>query len=139
MFLIKIVDEPIDEISIRTWIGTDGSGAICIFLGRSRDNHDGKKVIKLEYEGYRTMAAQELKKIAAHMLKQWELERVAIVHRLGLVPIGESSVLIAVSAPHRDAAFTACRYGIDQIKVSVPIWKKEFYEGGERWIGSHSC
>ena len=132
----KLTNNIIDENFVKEWLNSPKTGAICIFLGTARDHHDGKKVLKLEYEGYTQMALQEIEKIALSMSKKWELERIAIIHRLGVVPIQEASVIVGVSSVHREEAFLACKYGIDQIKVDVPIWKKEYYEGGEHWVGS---
>jgi molybdopterin synthase catalytic subunit len=92
----------------------------------------------LDYEAYPGMAIKELERIGADAKKQWPICRMAIVHRLGAVKIGEASVIIAVSSAHRDAAFAACRFAIEEIKKTVPIWKKEVFEGGEVWIGSQT-
>ena len=92
--------------------------------------------MKLEYEAYADMAVSEFEKIGAEAADRWELCKVAIRHRVGEVPIGETSVAIAVSAPHRAEAIEACHYAIDRLKLVAPIWKKEHFEGGEVWIGS---
>ena len=92
----------------------------------------------LEYEAYAEMAEKELARLGEQATKKWKIERIAIVHRLGAVHIGEASVVIAVSAAHRQDAFEACRFAIEELKKSVPIWKKEYFEGGEVWIGSQS-
>lgn len=129
-----IVDGVINEGSVRSWIGTPGSGAICIFSGTVRDNNNSRKVLKLEYEAYKPMAEEKLREITSEILKKWEIEKVSIIHRIGTVLVGEASVIVAVSAPHREDAFLACRYGIDKIKKVVPIWKKEYFEDGETWV-----
>lgn len=134
--LAKLTNEIINEADVRNWLTSSKAGAVCTFLGTARDYHEGKKVLKLEYEGYEKMALLEMEKIALIMLKKWELEQIAIIHRLGVVPIQEVSVIVGISSVHREEAFLACKYGIDQIKVNVPIWKKEYYEGGEHWVGS---
>jgi molybdopterin synthase catalytic subunit len=95
-------------------------------------------VIALDYDGYPEMAEKELARIGAVARKQWQICRMAIVHRLGPVQITESSVMIAVSSGHREAAFAACRFAIEEIKRTVPIWKKEVFEGGEVWIGTQT-
>ena len=95
-------------------------------------------MIRLEYECYPGMAEKEMQKIAAEVLTRWPIRKIAMMHRLGQVDIGEASVAIAVSSGHRHAAFEACHFAINQLKEIVPIWKKELYEGGELWIGSQT-
>ena len=112
------------------------AGAIATFIGTTRNNNDGRKVIALDYEAYPEMAEKELARVGDEATKRWEICRMAIVHRLGPVQITEPSVIIAVSSAHRDGAFAACRFAIEEIKRIVPIWKKEVYEGGEIWIGT---
>jgi molybdopterin synthase catalytic subunit len=116
----------------------DGAGAIATFIGTVRGNSRGREVIHLEYEAYEGMAEQAMADLAAQLSKRYELCKVAIHHRVGRVEIGEPSVVIAVSAPHRAAALAACHEAIDELKVSVPLWKKETYVGGEEWIGQGS-
>ena len=112
------------------------AGAIATFLGTTRRTNRGRNVLKLEYEAYREMAESELRRIGEEARKRWPICRVAIVHRVGEVPLGEASVAIAVSAPHRAEAIHACHFAIDRLKHVAPIWKKEHFEGGEVWIGS---
>jgi molybdopterin synthase catalytic subunit len=114
------------------------AGAIATFIGTTRNNNDGRKVIALDYEAYPEMAEKELARVGEEATKRWEICRMAIVHRLGPVQITEPSVIIAVSSAHRDGAFAACRFAIEEIKRIVPIWKKEVYEGGEIWIGTQT-
>ncbi len=114
------------------------AGAIASFVGTTRAHSRGRAVIHLEYEAYEGMAEQVMADLAARLAARHELCRVAIHHRVGRVEIGETSVVIAVSAPHRAAALAACREAIDELKVSVPLWKKETYVGGEEWIGQGS-
>ena len=117
----------------------DGAaGAIATFIGTTRAHSRGREVIHLEYEAYEGMAEQVMADLAAQLQKRHELCKVAIHHRIGRVDIGETSVVIAVSAPHRAAALAACREAINELKVSVPLWKKETYVGGEEWIGQGS-
>jgi molybdopterin synthase catalytic subunit len=111
------------------------AGEICTFVGTTRENNVGRKVLRLEYEAYEAMALSEIRKLAEEAGRRWEISRIAITHRIGVVEIGETSVAIAVSAPHRAEAFEACRFAIDRLKEIVPIWKKEHFEGGEVWIG----
>jgi molybdopterin synthase catalytic subunit len=116
----------------------DAAGAIATFVGTTRAHSRGRDVIHLEYEAYEGMAEQVMADLAARLVERHELCQVAIHHRTGRVEIGESSVVIAVSAPHRAAALAACHEAIDELKVSVPLWKKETYVGGEEWIGQGS-
>ena len=115
-----------------------GAGATVTFVGTTRDNTAGRRVLFLDYEAYRPMADQQLERVADEMREQWDLTGVAIHHRLGKLEIGEASLVVAVSSAHRKEAFEACHYSIDRIKQIVPIWKKEFFEGGEVWVGSQS-
>jgi molybdopterin synthase catalytic subunit len=134
--MFEIVSHPIDAAAVTAAAAHPAAGAIVTFLGTTRDHNDGRRVIRLEYEAYPEMAVAEMKKIGAAMRERWPIERVAIVHRIGVVPIGAASVVIAASAGHRVAAFEACHFAIDRLKEVVPIWKKEHFEGGEIWIGS---
>jgi MoaE-MoaD fusion protein len=116
----------------------DEAGAIATFVGTTRRQSRGRDVLYLEYEAYEGMAEQVMGQLADDLKGRHELSEVAIHHRVGRVEIGETSVVIAVSAPHRADALAACREAIDELKVSVPLWKKEVYEGGEEWIGRGS-
>lgn len=136
--MFQIVTQPIDAAAVTAAVGDAGSGAIVTFIGTTRDHNDGRRVTQLEYEAYPEMAEAELRKIGATAQQRWPIDRVAIVHRIGIVPIGEASVVIAVSAGHRSAAFAACHFAIDRLKEVVPIWKKEHFDGGEIWIGSQT-
>jgi molybdopterin synthase catalytic subunit len=104
----------------------------------TRNNNEGRKVIALDYEAYPEMAEKELTRLGEEARRKWQICRTAIVYRVGPGQITEPSVMIAVSAAHREAAFAACRFAIEEIKKTVPIWKKEVYEGGEIWIGTQS-
>src|SRR5262249_39931965 len=114
------------------------TGATVTFIGTTRDHNDGRTVTRLEYEAYPEMALAEMRKIGELATQRWPIAAVAIVHRIGVVPIGDASVVIAVSAAHRRAAFEACHFAIDLLKEVVPIWKKEHFDGGEVWIGSQT-
>ena len=116
----------------------DEAGAVATFLGTVRNRSRDRKVLYLEYEAYEGMAEDVMAQLAAKLAEQHELSGVAIHHRVGRVEIGEPSVVIAVSSPHRAAALTACKEAIDTLKETVPLWKKEVYEGGEEWIGQGS-
>lgn len=134
--MFAITEDPIDLAALVAHVGDPAAGAVTTFLGTTRATNRGRDVLKLEYEAYAEMAVAEFEKIAAEAARRWELVRVAIVHRVGVVPLGEASVGIAVSAPHRRESIEACHYCIDALKLVAPIWKKEHFEGGEVWIGS---
>jgi molybdopterin synthase catalytic subunit len=114
------------------------AGAIVTFIGTTRNNNEGRRVVALDYDAYPEMAEKELARIGDEAKEKWSIQRMAIVHRIGPVQITEPSVVIAVSAAHRADAFAACRFAIEEIKKTVPIWKKEVFEGGEVWIGTQS-
>jgi molybdopterin synthase catalytic subunit len=132
---ITIGRASIDVAALEREVADAGAGAIVSFTGTTRRDNAGRKVLRLEYEAYEPMALAEMRKLAAEAAERWELVRIAIAHRIGVVEIGETSVAIAVSAAHRGEAFEACRFAIDRLKEVVPIWKKEHFEGGEVWIG----
>jgi molybdopterin synthase catalytic subunit len=119
-------------------VRSDSAGAIATFVGTTRQHSRGRSVLHLDYEAYEEMAEQVMAEIAAELKERHELCEIAIHHRTGRVDIGEASVVIAVSAPHRQDALAACKEAIDTLKERVPLWKKEFYEGGEEWIGRGS-
>lgn len=134
MISIIIQQEPIDAARVLTEAGTDADGAVVTFIGRVRNNSREKTVTHIEYEAYSEMARKQLRKIVDEAVARWSLNSCTVVHRFGPVAVGETSIIIAVSAPHRNAAFLAAQYIIDTIKVDVPIWKKEFYSDGSSWI-----
>ena len=113
------------------------SGGIDVFIGTVRGQTRGKKVVRLEFDAYEKMALSEMKKIADHILSQWPVHKILIHHRTGVLGVGEIPVVVAVSAAHRIAAFEACRYAIDTLKQTLPIWKKEVFEDGEEWVAAH--
>ncbi|HWZ35920.1 MAG TPA: molybdenum cofactor biosynthesis protein MoaE [Mucilaginibacter sp.] len=112
-------------------------GGIDVFIGTVRNATKGKTVVRLEFEAYEKMALSELNKIAEQTFEKWPVQKVVIHHRTGVLQVGEIPVIIAVAAAHRDAAFEACRYIIDTLKQTVPIWKKEIFEDGEVWVAAH--
>ncbi|MCX8071325.1 MAG: molybdenum cofactor biosynthesis protein MoaE [Candidatus Binatia bacterium] len=134
-FQVQVLREPIDTARLLAAVADPSCGATVLFVGSTRDHNEGRRVLRLEYEAYEEMAEREMEKIVRAALAQWRLGKIAAVHRLGPVPLGEASVAVAVSAPHRNEAFAAARYTIDELKNKVPIWKKEMFEGGELWIG----
>ena len=126
---VRVTEDVLSVQRLCDIVGHEGAGAISTFLGTTRDNFDGKTVTRLEYEGYNPMAEQELTRVCNQAAARWELIGVAVEHRVGVVPVKESSVIIAVSSAHRTEAIKACEYIINELKATVPIWKKEFYEG----------
>ncbi len=114
-----------------------GAGGSTVFIGTVRDQTKGKAVIRLEFEAYAPMALSEMRKIAEEAEKRWQAHHVVIYHRVGILEIGDIAVIIAVSTPHRAAAFEACQYCIDTLKETVPIWKKEVFADGEIWVAAH--
>jgi len=131
--LFRIVREAIRPGEIVAALRAPEDGALVVFDGFVRNNFKGRKTLHLEYEAYEAMAYAKMREIGAQIHTQFPVHRLAIVHRLGRLEIGETSVLIAVSSPHRSAAFDACRFAIDTLKRTVPIWKKEYFVGGAVW------
>src|SRR6267154_6648416 len=131
--LILFVHERIDASALIDHVRTAADGAIVTFDGCVRNQSHGRRTLYLNYEAYESMALAKMGEIAAEVHVKFQIDRVAIAHRLGRLEIGETSVFIAVSAPHRAAAFEACRFAIDTLKRSVPIWKKEYFEDGAVW------
>jgi MoaE-MoaD fusion protein len=134
----RLTAEPIDVGAVIAEVADAQAGAVATFLGTTRVRSRGRTVLYLEYEAYEGMAEKVMEEIAGALHERYELCRIAITHRVGRVGIGETSVAIAVSAPHREHALAACKEAIDTLKVDVPLWKKEVYEGGEEWIGRGS-
>jgi molybdopterin synthase catalytic subunit len=132
--LYRIVEEPIrvDE-TIAAVAGPD-RGAIATFHGTVRDHHAGRRVLRLEYHAYATMAEKVLRQIGREAAGRFSVNHLAIVHRVGMLEIGETSVLVAAAAPHRTAALAACAWAIERLKEIAPIWKKEHYADGSAWI-----
>ena len=131
--IIALLHEPIDPVGLAAFVRGDADGAIVIFDGFVRDHSKNRRTLYLEYEAYEPMALAKIEEIAAHLHETFPIHRVVMVHRLGRLEIGETSVYIAVSAAHRAAALDACRYAIDTLKRTVPIWKKECFEDGSVW------
>ena len=131
MFLVT--QDSIDSVAVAGTVRHDEAGAMIVFEGVTRNHHEGRRVVRLEYEAYDSMAQAHMQDIARRARSQWPDIRMAIVHRVGVVAVGEASVVIAVSAPHRDQAYAASRFAIDELKATVPIWKKEVYDDGASW------
>lgn len=130
--------EPLDVSRVIAEASSDDAGGVATFVGTVRRHSRGRDVVRLEYEAFEEMAEPMLRALAADLTAKHGLTAVAIHHRVGAVDIGEASVVIAVSAPHRAAALDACREAIDTLKETIPLWKKEIYAGGEEWIGRGS-
>jgi molybdopterin synthase catalytic subunit len=134
--IYRVVHAPLSPDAVATDVDDAGAGGIVIFSGVVRNETGGRPVKFLEYEAHAPMAEAKMREIGAAIHARWaEIKRVAILHRIGRLEIGESSVLIAVSAAHREDAFDACKYAIDTLKRTVPVWKKEHFEDGEVWVG----
>lgn len=131
--VVEIIDGAIDMSKYVDLVRDPGAGAISTFLGTTRDTFEDQQVVELRYEAYHAMAVEQLRRICTAARDRWALTRIAIVHRVGVVAIGEASVLIAVSSVHRKESLHACEFLIDELKTSVPIWKKEVYKTGEAW------
>ena len=132
--LFEVTSEPLDPERLVRHVRRDESGAVALFLGVVRDNSMGRRVLYLEYDAYPEMAARVMREIAAEAKARWPITDIAIQHRTGRLEIGETSLVIAVSSPHRKEAFEACHHLVDRFKEVVPVWKKEVWEGGEVWI-----
>jgi MoaE-MoaD fusion protein len=134
----RLSQEPLSVEEVVAEVRDDSAGAIATFVGTTRAHSRGRDVLHLEYEAYEGMAEQVMTDLGLELARRHDLCRVAIHHRVGRVDIGGTSVVIAVSSPHRAAALAACAEAIEELKVSVPLWKKETYVGGEEWIGQGS-
>ena len=137
--MLDITDQQLSLEPLVNAVRRSSSGAIATFLGVVREQTRGRKVLYLEYEAYREMAIPKMREISEEIRRKWEVDDIAMVHRIGHLLIGEASVAIAVSAPHRHQALAACAYAIDRLKETVPIWKKEVWTDGEEWVGPATC
>ncbi len=131
----EITAEPLQVDELVARVGTPGDGAVVTFVGIVRDNQDGRGVTALEYEAYAEMAEAEMRALSLVVAAEYGLHGIAIRHRVGKLAIGEISVVIAVAAAHREAAFAACAAALDRLKTQVPVWKKEYYADGAVWLG----
>jgi molybdopterin synthase catalytic subunit len=145
--VFELSAEPLDTAACQARVAHAGAGAVILFTGTTRDTHHGERVLRLEYEAFEDMAGPEMARIFARCRERFgdahgtapeRALRMLCVHRTGTVAVGEVSVAIAVASPHRAAAFDACRFLIDELKASLPVWKKEFLEGGAHWVGDRS-
>jgi molybdopterin synthase catalytic subunit/molybdopterin converting factor small subunit len=134
----RLTEDPIDLAAVVAEVEDERAGAVATFVGTVRAQSRGRQVVRLEYEAYEGMAENVMGELATQLEKRYDLCAIAITHRVGVCEIGDASVVIAVSAPHRQDALAACKDAIDALKETVPLWKKEVYEGGEEWIGRGS-
>tara|TARA_A100000164_G_C21914483_1_gene777495 strand:+ start:1721 stop:2137 length:417 start_codon:yes stop_codon:yes gene_type:complete len=134
---IKILDTPLNTQLCHEAVEDPAAGGIVVFVGVVRDQTKNRKVVQLVFESYVPMALKEMDKIADLLYQRWGILHVCIHHRIGVLDIGEIPVIIAVSTPHRQAAFEACQYAIDTLKETVPIWKKEIFKDGAVWVSAH--
>jgi MoaE-MoaD fusion protein len=132
--LVELTEAPLDARRLEAAVADPRAGAICTFTGVVRDHSRGEAVTHLEYEAYAGMAERQMRSIVGEIAERWPDARVAMAHRTGTLAIGEASVVVSVSCPHRAEAIAACKWGIDRLKESVPIWKKEFARSGAVWI-----
>ncbi|TAN31966.1 molybdopterin converting factor subunit 1 [bacterium] len=132
--LFELTNRPLDARRMETAVAHKGAGAICTFTGVVRDSSRGRSVTHLDYEAYAEMATSQMRRIGDEIAERWPQARVAMAHRTGRLEIGEASVVVSVSCPHRAEAIAACRWGIDRLKETVPIWKKEHAADGTYWI-----
>jgi molybdopterin converting factor subunit 1 len=133
----RVTREPLDPQRLVRLVRRDESGALALFYGVVRNHSQGRRVLYLEYDAYPSMALKKMQQVAEEARSRWDITDMAINHRIGRLEVGETSLLVAVSAPHRREAFEACHYAVDRIKEIVPVWKKEVWEGGESWVEGH--
>ena len=134
---VALTSEAIDVAAIHAHLADPAAGGEVVFTGTVRDQHEGRHVTALTFEAYPEMAVAELTRLGTELLARWPLCRVALIHRTGRVEVGGICVVVGVSAGHRAEAFEACRHGIEALKASAPIWKREHFEGGETWVTNH--
>lgn len=134
---IKLTNEALSLEECKSFVEDDRCGGLALFIGTVRNHTEEKEVLKLEFSAYDPMALKEMSRIAEQAVKKFGIHKLALHHAKGVLSIGEVPVIIAVSSAHREAAFKACQYAIDTLKKTVPIWKKEYFEGGEVWVNAH--
>lgn len=134
---IQLSDQPLSLQQATDAVNHAGAGAVDVFIGTVRNKTQEKAVVRLDYEAYDSMAIAQMQKLAEETASKWPVKGIAIHHRKGILQIGDIAVIIAVSTPHRQEAFEACKYTIDTLKERVPIWKKEIFEDGEVWVAAH--
>jgi molybdopterin synthase catalytic subunit len=132
--IVALTRQPIDPVRCSAVLNHPACGAVVTFMGTVRNEHGGKKVVRLDYSAYEEMAIRLLEDLAGQAAERFRLAEVVLVHRVGQLAVGDASIFIGAAAPHRKEAFAACQYLIDQVKEIVPVWKKEYYEDGQSWI-----
>ena len=132
--MVQLTPEKISVDTLLDSVEDHSTGGLVIFLGRVRNHAEGRRVRAMDYEAFDEMALAKMEAIAEQAREKWSIKKIAIVHRTGHLELGEVSIAIAVACPHRAEAFAACRYVIDTLKKTVPIWKKEYFEGGDAWV-----
>lgn len=132
--MVELISEKISVDKILNAVEDHSTGAVVLFLGRVRDHANGRQVTRMAYEAYSEMAQKKMQEIEDEVKNRWPVQKITMVHRTGKLELGEVSVAIAVACPHRKEAFEACRFAIDTLKKTVPIWKKEHYLDGETWV-----
>jgi len=136
--MFRVTTEPLSVQQVNDLVKRPTDGAVVTFDGIVRNNFDGRSVRYLEYEAYAAMAEKKLAEIGAEVQQKFAVGEIAMMHRIGRLEIGESSIVIAVAAPHRQAAFEACAYAMDRVKAEVPVWKKEFFaDGADNWVNQN--
>ncbi|XP_076465617.1 molybdopterin synthase catalytic subunit-like [Babylonia areolata] len=137
---VDVVEDKLSVEEISALATSPTSGAIALFVGTTRDNFEGKRVVRLEYEAYMPMAKKKMLETCQLVRSKWSVENIVMVHRLGVVPVGEASIVIAVSSPHRKEALEAVHFAIDHVKATVPVWKKEIYgDDSSSWKQNKEC
>ena len=136
--MFEITEAPLDPARLVEAVRRDGCGAVALFYGVVRNENLGRRVQYLEYDAYPEMAVKKMKEVADEVRAKFPVAEVGVLHRTGRLEIGETSLLVAVSSPHRREAFEACHYAVDRIKQVVPVWKKEVWEDGSEWIEGHT-
>jgi len=136
--MIAIADSPINIQECIDAAQSERAGAVDVFIGTVRNHNKDKSVVRLEFETYDSMAVKKMQELADEAQARWNIEKIVMVHRKGVLSIGDVAVVIAVATPHRAASFEACKWLIDTLKQVVPIWKKEVYDNGEEWLEAHA-
>ncbi|GFO48408.1 molybdopterin synthase catalytic subunit [Plakobranchus ocellatus] len=140
MNFVDVVEGALKVDEITDTVSSTSCGAVSLFIGTTRDNFEGKKVIQLEYEAYTPMAKAKMLEVCENIRKKWDVENIAMIHRIGIVPVKEASIIIAVSSPHRKESLEAVAYAIETVKAIVPVWKKEIYENDlSSWKQNKEC
>jgi len=140
MDIVDVTEKKLNVEEITELVSDEACGAVSLFIGTTRNNFDGKEVTKLEYEAYEPMARKKMLEVCGMIRRQWHVHKVAIVHRIGVVPVKEASIIIAISSAHRKESLEAVQFAIDTVKAVVPVWKKEIYaDKTSTWKQNKEC